>query len=89
MFQTVGHELIQAIADCLELPLYRYEIKGQCVDGSLEYNETEKHKDDEVEVMYDGLKEVKEKHQIEGVCSGAILSTYQKNRVEKMYRSCF
>jgi len=44
-FQTVGHGAIEAIAECLELPLFRSKIRGGLVNSQLAYTES---KDDEV-----------------------------------------
>ena len=59
-------------------------ITGTPVDTTMDYsNETKA--EDEVEDLYHLLKLIKEKHpDIEGVSSGAIGSTYQKNRVERI-----
>lgn len=32
MYQTVGHQLIEAYADCTGLPLYRKRIQGKSED---------------------------------------------------------
>ena len=52
----------------------------------LEYKgSAEEKKLDEVEDLFDLIKEIKEKHpEINAVSSGAIASTYQKLRVEDM-----
>lgn len=82
MYQTVGHELIDAYADALELPLYRQSISGKAIEQNLTYDLTE---EDEVENLFLLLKLVKEKHpEIDAVSTGAILSNYQRNRVENM-----
>ncbi len=82
MYQSVGHDAINAISECLELPLYRKEIKGKPVNLNYEYESTS---DDEVEDLYELLKEVLAVHSdIKGVSSGAIFSNYQKNRVEQV-----
>lgn len=48
----------------------------------MDYNEKD-HSEDEVEDLFLLIKEIIEKHpEIKGVSSGAIKSTYQKNRVE-------
>jgi diphthine-ammonia ligase len=46
--------------------------------------EYEINEEDEVEDLYNLLKEVKEQYPIEGVSTGAILSSYQKKRVENV-----
>lgn len=82
MYQSVGHDVINAYADCLGLPLYRRQIVGKPANLGYDYTPTQ---DDEVEDLYELIREIKEKHpDIEAVSSGAIFSTYQKNRVENM-----
>lgn len=63
------------------------EIKGKPVNLEMEYKGgAEENKGDEVEDLYLLLKEIKEKHpNLAAVSSGAIWSTYQKNRVENVY----
>jgi diphthine-ammonia ligase len=88
MYQSVGNELIEMYAEAMELPLYRANITGQVINTELEYDP--KDEGDEVEDLYRILKRVKEELEaklgcpVEGVSSGAILSTYQKNRVENI-----
>ncbi|GJQ13383.1 hypothetical protein GpartN1_g5174.t1 [Galdieria partita] len=80
MYQTVGHEIIQAYAKALLLPLFRRPTKGKAVLTTLGYS---RQPYDEVEDLYQLLLQVKqEMPQVEAVCSGAILSDYQRNRVE-------
>jgi len=81
MYQTVGSEMADAIAECLQLPLIKYTLKSKPVNLELEYNPTD---NDEVEDLFPLLCEAKEKFNIEGVSTGAIMSTYQKNRVENL-----
>lgn len=82
MFQTVGHDLIQNYSECLDVPLYRQAITGSSANVELEYSVTEK---DEIEDMYLLLSRVIAAHpEIEGVSCGAILSHYQRTRVENV-----
>ena|ERR1700733_5897390 len=82
MYQSVGHNLIKAYAQCMQLPLYRLPIKGKPRNINFEYCKTD---EDEVEDLFELLKIVKENHpDVQGASSGAIFSTYQKNRVENM-----
>lgn len=82
MYQSVGSELCSAIAECLNVPIIIKEITGSPINKDLEYKET---KEDEVEDLYNLIKEAKEKFPlINSVSSGAILSKYQKNRVENI-----
>lgn len=82
MYQTVGSELINAIGQCLQVPVIIKQIKGTAINKELIYEKTE---NDEVENLYELIYEAKIKYpQIQSVCSGAILSNYQKNRVENI-----
>ncbi|KAK8815717.1 hypothetical protein WA538_004841 [Blastocystis sp. DL] len=82
MYQTVGHTAIDAIAEAMEVPLLRFHIKGKCLESELQYTP---HSGDEVEDLYYALKTVKDRFpDVEGVSSGAILSNYQRERVENV-----
>lgn len=82
MYQSVGHDAIESIAKCFDLPLYRRPIKGKPVNVDYEYVPTA---EDEVEDLYELLKEIKvDFPYADGVSSGAIHSNYQKNRVEEI-----
>ncbi len=84
MYQTVGHEAIDLYARALRLPLIRGAIRRRGVDLGADYTP---NLEDEVEDLYDLI--VKAKEEVEGgfdaVCSGAILSDYQRVRVENVY----
>ena len=81
MYQTVAHEMIDYLSCCLPgVPMYRRRIKGQAKSTSLSY---EQSSGDEVEDLWHLLKWIGSKHgEINAVCSGAILSNYQRLRVE-------
>ncbi|KAI8880057.1 hypothetical protein K501DRAFT_325209 [Backusella circina FSU 941] len=80
MYQTVGHDAIHFYAECMDVPLYRQDILGSSIIQSSDYRVTEK---DETEDLYILLKTVLEHHpDIKGVSVGAILSNYQRVRVE-------
>ncbi|XP_029317182.1 LOW QUALITY PROTEIN: diphthine--ammonia ligase [Cottoperca gobio] len=81
MYQTVGHQAIQLYSEAMDLPLYRRTIQGSSLDISRNYNVTE---GDEVEDLYELLHLVKEKEGVEAVSVGAILSDYQRVRVENV-----
>ncbi|KAI6241276.1 Diphthine--ammonia ligase [Aphelenchoides fujianensis] len=84
MYQSVGSEGIKAFAAALELPLYRKEIAGTPKNIAAEYKY---EPEDEVEDLYYLLNTVKlQNPDIEGVSVGAILSSYQKDRVENVCR---
>jgi diphthine-ammonia ligase len=86
MFQTVGHSVIPFYADALGLPLYRRRISGNAVDQTLAYSPTAgTDGNDEAEDMYLLLKDVITNHpEVQAVSTGAILSTYQRVRVESV-----
>ena len=89
MYQTVGHDLIPLQSHALGLPIYRQEIIGSAINTQKEYHVTstgdDVDKSDETESMYTLLSRVKAAHSsANAVCSGAILSTYQRTRVESV-----
>jgi diphthine-ammonia ligase len=81
MYQTVAHEGICAIAECMDLPLFRAPIRAATsLNQELEYRTTE---GDEVEELFRLLAHVKAAMpEVDAVASGAILSNYQRTRVE-------
>ncbi|KAF9316151.1 ATP binding domain 4 [Podila horticola] len=82
MYQTVGHDVIHLYEECLQVPLYRQTIKGTPIEQGSDYVETEM---DETEDLYELLHTVKEKHpDLQAVSVGAILSNYQRIRVENV-----
>ncbi|TPX63981.1 hypothetical protein SpCBS45565_g06227 [Spizellomyces sp. 'palustris'] len=82
MYQTVGHDAIELYRDCMNLPLFRREIRGEALAQGADYRPTA---DDEVEDLYELLSAVKAAiPDVEGVASGAILSNYQRVRVENV-----
>jgi diphthine-ammonia ligase len=84
MYQTAASETIKTLVeDCLDVPLIFYIRKGKSLNTSLVYQETTAL--DEVEDLYHALRLTKERFTgIEAVASGAILSTYQRVRVENV-----
>ncbi|EAT38760.1 AAEL009372-PB [Aedes aegypti] len=81
MYQTVGHQGIEKLAQAMELPLYRRITRGNSINTKGNYEPTE---DDEVEDLYELLRQVKEERNVEAVAVGAILSDYQRVRVENV-----
>ncbi|CRK99013.1 CLUMA_CG012131, isoform A [Clunio marinus] len=81
MYQTVGHMGIEMLAEAMELPLYRKTTSGLTTQKGKIYEPTE---DDEVEDLYELLKQVKDEMQIEAVSVGAIFSDYQRVRCENV-----
>ncbi len=81
-FQSVGHNVIPLIAECMELPLIRRETSMKAKVKTMLYDKTE---GDEVEDLFELVKTAKEKHpEINAVASGAIFSDYQRVRVENV-----
>ncbi|XP_017852907.1 diphthine--ammonia ligase isoform X2 [Drosophila busckii] len=81
MYQTVGHMGIEILASAMGLPLYRRETKGKSTQTGKQYVPTD---DDEVEDLYSLLDTCKHEQNIEAVAVGAILSDYQRVRVENV-----
>lgn len=82
MYQTAGHDAIASLAECLGVPLIRGFVHGKPVRQDLNYSETA---GDEVEDLAALLQEVQRRHpEVNAVCSGAILSNYQRLRVENV-----
>ena len=70
MFQTAGTELVKMQAEAMRLPIIVQKTKGE--------------KEAELEDLEKAFKEAKKKYQIEGIVSGALFSTYQRDRIEKI-----
>lgn len=78
MYQTVGHQAIEYQAKAMNLPLYRRFIQGKAGLLTQEYEPTI---DDEVEDLYELLRDMKKTVDFQGVSVGAIMSEYQTRRV--------
>ncbi|KAH8261742.1 hypothetical protein KR044_005838 [Drosophila immigrans] len=81
MYQTVGHMGIEILASAMGLPLYRRETKGKSTQTGKQYVPTD---DDEVEDLYSLLETCKHELNVDAVAVGAILSDYQRVRVENV-----
>ncbi|KAF7355433.1 Diphthine--ammonia ligase [Mycena sanguinolenta] len=90
MYQTVGQDAIELVARALDVPLHRRVISGQALEQGSEYgtrNNAKGRTGDETEDLYALLSTVKShRPDIEGVSVGAILSNYQRVRVEHVCR---
>lgn len=82
MYQTVGHDAISLYSVATGLPLYREAIHGTSLQQDADY--TLDSQEDEVEDLYRLLARVKKAEEIEAVSVGAILSNYQRVRVENV-----
>lgn len=81
MYQSVGYEGIELYSEAMNLPLYRKHTKGKALNQEKFYVPTS---GDEVEDLYELLKQVKDERDIEAVAVGAVLSDYQRVRVENV-----
>ena len=79
MFQTVGHQAIVIYISMLKLWIYHYrgDIKGCSVNTESDYKKTDQDED-----LIELLQTIKDKIEFDAVCSGAILSDYQRVSVE-------
>lgn len=81
MYQSVAHEAIELMAEAMDVPLFQAETQGISKQTSMEYQPTE---NDEIEDLYNLLLKVKEEVQVDAVASGAVLSDYQRIRIENV-----
>lgn len=92
MYQTAGHTLIPLYALALRIPLYRGQIsrrgalnRERNYSFSLPEKGNSTNEEDETESLLSLLRRLKESHpDASAVCSGAILSTYQRTRIESV-----
>ncbi|KAJ5748731.1 uncharacterized protein N7511_010427 [Penicillium nucicola] len=95
MYQTIGHSIIPLYEEALGIPLYRQVIKGNAIDTSRIYKNTtttntapaqsEETDIDETESLVPLLTRIKQAHpEANAVSAGAILSTYQRTRIENI-----
>ncbi|KAK3633927.1 hypothetical protein LTR56_015537 [Elasticomyces elasticus] len=87
MYQTIGHSIIPLYEKALGLPLYRQDIVGSAVNQDRNYGRAGTSVDapDETESLVPLLLKVKEAHpEVNAVSTGAILSDYQRTRVESV-----
>ncbi|KAI0890555.1 adenine nucleotide alpha hydrolases-like protein [Annulohypoxylon maeteangense] len=86
MYQTVGHQVIPLYAQATGLPLFRRAILGTAVDSGISYKHPDGHQEeDETESLVPLLHAVLKAHpEVNALCTGAILSTYQRTRVESV-----
>ncbi|KKA26753.1 hypothetical protein TD95_000864 [Thielaviopsis punctulata] len=86
MYQTVGHQVLPLYAQALDLPLYRRALgNSEAVQSIRDYETNRASESDETESMVPLLQEVMRRHpEANAVSAGAILSTYQRTRVESV-----
>ncbi|CAG9327222.1 unnamed protein product [Blepharisma stoltei] len=82
MFQTVGTTLVPAIAKSLGTNIVTRRLIGKSINKESAYIPTE---NDEIEDLFKLIQEAKYRYpQIDSVVSGAVLSDYQRARVENI-----
>ncbi|KAI9812817.1 MAG: hypothetical protein M1832_000333 [Thelocarpon impressellum] len=91
MYQTVGHTVIPLYEEALGIPLYRQEISGTAIIQDRIYDPTacghvkDSSREDETEALVPVLQRVMLHHpDADAVSTGAILSDYQRTRVESV-----
>ncbi|KAJ5733257.1 hypothetical protein N7533_013704 [Penicillium manginii] len=94
MYQTIGHSVIPLYEQALGIPLYRAPITGGAVDTSRIYRHDAVRSDtdadtgadaDETESLVPLLRRIMSAHpEANAVSAGAILSTYQRTRIENV-----
>lgn len=93
MYQTVGHDVIPLYEGALDVPLYRQPIRGTAICTKKEYTQNfserpgpgKGEEEDETESLVPLLRHVMRMHpHVNAVSTGAILSTYQRTRVESV-----
>ncbi len=70
MFQTAGTELVELQAQAMNLPIIVQSTSGE---KEIELLDLEK-----------AIKTAQEKYKLDGIVSGALFSTYQRDRIEKI-----
>lgn len=84
MYQTIGHGIIPLYEQALGLPLYRQEIHGGAVNQAKNYG-GDATSEDETESLVPLLQKVMAAQpEVNAVSTGAILSDYQRTRVENV-----
>lgn len=83
MYQSAGSSVIPAYEHCLGVPLMIKEIRGKAINQSMYYDRSSE--EDEVEDLMELVQAVVNRFpSIKGVSCGAIVSNYQRLRVENV-----
>ncbi|KAL0236731.1 hypothetical protein PCE1_000129 [Barthelona sp. PCE] len=81
-FQTVASKNVEYIAASMQIPLIKHKFNAITKNTTQYYQPTA---DDEVEELYALLAKVKQQHpSVNAVAAGAVLSNYQRLRVENV-----
>ncbi|KAH6675654.1 ATP binding L-PSP endoribonuclease family protein-like protein [Halenospora varia] len=88
MYQTVGHTVIPLYEQALQIPLHRQPIMGTAVQVGVSYSNdaaSAEDAEDETESLIPLLRRIiAENPGANALSTGAILSTYQRTRVESV-----
>ena len=80
-YSFLGHEAIDLLAQAIDLPLFKRETYGVSREKGKTYDPCE---NDEVEDLFILLQDIMSHIQFDAVSVGAILSDYQRVRVENV-----
>ena len=81
MFQSVATAHVEKIAQAMQLPFFKGKIHGAALSQQVEYKPSP---GDEVEDLFALIQEARTSVPFDAVSSGAILSDYQRCRVENV-----
>ncbi|KAI5279888.1 hypothetical protein KEM54_003977, partial [Ascosphaera aggregata] len=96
MYQTIGHSIVPLYEQALGIPLYRDAIRGSAVNADRDYQTSSSQAaenfskmqgtgEDETESLFTLLKRIMKQHpEANAVSAGAILSAYQRTRIENI-----
>ena len=91
MYQTVGHTVLPLYSTALGIPLYRQQISGSALNAEKDYSHPVPtgagagEAEDETESLIPLLQKVLAAHpEANALSTGAILSTYQRTRIESV-----
>lgn len=96
MYQTIGHSIVPLYEQALGIPLYREPIRGRAVNADRDYqvnplqaaedlHNTQATSEDETESIFTLLQRIMKEHpEANAVSAGAIMSSYQRTRIENV-----
>ncbi len=74
MFHSVNLEMLDPVAECMDLPMEKVLVSGK--------------EEVEVEELTEQLKHIVREYGVEGISIGGIESEYQRKRFEKIFNRC-
>ncbi len=70
MFHTPNIDLVDLQSEALDIPLIKFETEGK--------------KEEELKDLRKAIEQAKSKFSLDGIITGALFSTYQRNRIERI-----